>query len=170
MQNHTVDQTLTFSFPDDWHISQYDEWAFYRNRFSKMHEGIKGVDLLAVDPASTAWFIEVKDYRKQSRTKPLPLAEEIFGKVYDTLAAIVPAKCNAENEEQSHAEKVAHCKKIRVVLHLEQPPVPSKLFPKKFDLSNVQQQLRIRLKPIDAHPYVIDSQTMPIALPWSVRP
>jgi len=28
--------SLTFSFPDSWEVSKYDEWTFYRNQFSRM--------------------------------------------------------------------------------------------------------------------------------------
>lgn len=72
MQRHNVDG-LNFDFPDDWQVSKYDDWSYYRNQFAKMWNGIKSLDLLAVDPVQTAWLIEVKDYRVNQRTKPSKL-------------------------------------------------------------------------------------------------
>jgi Holliday junction resolvase-like predicted endonuclease len=40
-----------------------------------MWPGIKAVDLIAIE-GQVIWFIEVKDYRQQRRTKPIDLAEE----------------------------------------------------------------------------------------------
>ncbi|MGZ4970941.1 MAG: hypothetical protein ACXV8O_02465 [Methylobacter sp.] len=94
MQRFNVDG-LNFDFPNDWQVSKYDDWSFYRNQFSRMRNGIKSLDLLAIDPNKTAWLIEVKDYRINSRTKPSDLGEEIAHKVFDTLAAIIPAKIHA---------------------------------------------------------------------------
>lgn len=92
---------LRFGFPDRWQIGKYDDWSFYRNQFSKMRNGIKSLDILAIDSDKTAWLIEVKDYRVNSRTKPSDLGEEIALKVSDTLAAIIPAKIHATNSISS---------------------------------------------------------------------
>ena len=67
MTNIEVDG-LTFTFPDSWKVSKYDDWAFYRNQFSKIKNGIKAVDLLAIENQVT-WLIEVKDYRTSRREK-----------------------------------------------------------------------------------------------------
>ena len=99
MQRHNVDG-LNFDFPDDWQVSKYDDWSFYRNRFARMWNGIKSLDLLAIDTDKTTWLIEVKDYRINQRTKPSDLGEEVAHKVFDTLAAIIPAKINAANSDE----------------------------------------------------------------------
>ena len=152
--------SLLFSFPDGWTASQYDEWAFYRTQFCKLRDGIKAVDLLACDRDSTAWLIEVKDYRLNPRTKPSALGEEIAQKVFDTLAAMVPAAVNATKQvEQELARSFVRARKLRVVLHLEQPRTPSALRPKLIDPATLTQDLRRRLKPIDAHPLVVDSES-----------
>lgn len=62
--------TLTFDFPDPFAATKYDAWSYYRDQFSRMWDGIKAVDLLAVDGDKTTWLIEVKDYRAHARTKP----------------------------------------------------------------------------------------------------
>ena len=125
---------LTFTFPDAWRVSKYDEWSFYRQRWSRMRNEIKAVDLLLWEPNGTAWFVEVKDYRRNPRTKKLDLIEEVVRKVFDTLAALLPAAVNGdEQSEKSMAAAILRAKKLRVVLHLEQPVKPSKLFSRAFD-------------------------------------
>lgn len=158
---------LTFIFPDSWKVSKYDEWAFYRNQFSKMWNGIKAVDLLAIEN-QVIWFIEVKDYRTSRRTKALDLADEVAQKVFSTLAAMLPAKVNSSvTDEHDFAGEVVKATKLRVVLHLEQPLKKSKLFP-RIDPANVQLKLRTLIKPIDPHPKVVESTQMQ-HLEWTVR-
>jgi hypothetical protein len=167
MQRHDVDG-LNFDFPDNWKVSKYDDWSFYRNQFVKMREGIKSLDLLAIDTANTAWMIEVKDYRVQQRTKPSDLAGEIAHKVFDTLAALLPAKIHANNlDEKTMAQHVLGAHDLRVVLHLEQPVKHSKLRPRAIDPMNLQIKIRGLLKPIDAHPKVVEMAAM-ASLVWQV--
>ncbi len=160
---------LSFTFPSDWSASKYDDWSFYRNQFGKMRDGIKAVDLVAVDPSATAWLIEVKDYREHVRTKPTELSAEIQKKVFDTLAALFPACVNANDRtEQQTARALLDAKKLRVVLHLEQPKKQSRLRPRAIDPVAVTQQLRRLLRPIDAHPLVAETGNMG-PLEWNVR-
>lgn len=167
MQRFNVDG-LNFDFPDDWQVSKYDDWSFYRNQFSRMWNGIKSLDLLAIDPNKTVWLIEVKDYRVNSRTKPSDLSEEVAHKVFDTLAAIIPAKIHATNpDEKQLAHAVSASRKLRVVLHLEQPEKHSKLRPRAINPADVQQKIRQLLKPIDAHPRVVEMASME-KLEWTV--
>lgn len=167
MQCYDVDG-LNFYFPDDWKVSKYDDWSFYRNQFGKMRNGIKSLDLLAVDPNKTAWLIEAKDYRTHQRTKPSDLAGEIAHKVFDTLAALLPAKIHANDAgEKEMARAVIGSHDLRVVLHLEQPTKHSKLRPRAIDLANLKIKIRGLLKPIDAHPQVVEMATM-ATLGWTV--
>jgi hypothetical protein len=159
---------LQFDFPSLWATSKYDDWAFYRAQFRGMWGGIKAVDLLAVDPDQTAWLIEVKNYRMHARTKPSELGDEVAHKVFDTLAAMLPAKVNANDAgEVKMATAVLGAKKLRVVLHLEQPKKHSALRPRAIDPANVLQTMRRLLKPIDAHPIVAETTRMG-SLAWSV--
>lgn len=168
MQHYEVDR-LNFDFPDTWLVCKYDNWSFYRNQFAKMWNGIKALDLLAVDPTGTVWLIEVKDYRVSPRTKPSDLGEEVAHKVFDTLAAILPAKLHANDaDERNIALAVAACGGLRVVLHLEQPVKRSKLYPKAIDPAKVKQKIRQLLKPVDAHPNVVNKTNIE-ALAWSVN-
>jgi hypothetical protein len=163
-----VVEGLTFSFPENWQASKCDDWAFYRNQFSAMWPGIKAVDLVAVDPDKTVWLIEVKDYSRHRRTKPSDLPREISEKVFDTLAAMIPAKVNAASgEEKRFAGAVCKAVKLRVIFHLEQPVKHSKLFPVAIDAANVALKLRKLLKPIDAHPVVASRESMH-GLAWTV--
>lgn len=159
---------LIFTFPASWKVSKYDDWAFYRNQFSKMWNGIKAVDLLAIEN-QVIWFIEVKDYRTSRRTKALDMADEVAQKVFSTLAAMLPAKVNSSvTDERDFAGEVVKATKLRVVLHLEQPLKHSKLFPRAINPVNVQIKLRTLIKPIDPHPKVVESTQMQ-HLEWTVR-
>ena len=46
---------LLFSFPDGWTVGKYDEFVFYRKHFSKISDGLKALDLLAIDPEHKFW-------------------------------------------------------------------------------------------------------------------
>lgn len=154
-------EKLTFNFPDDWQASKFDEWSFYRNQFQQVCGGAKAVDILAIEVRACLWTIEVKDYRQHRRSKTIDLAEEIAMKVRDSLAALVAAKANANDEdEKAMAVTALRCPRLRVVLHLEQPAKHSALFPRAIDPANVQQRLRQLIKAIDPHPLVIDMGRM----------
>lgn len=147
---------IAFTFPNDWLLSKYDDWLYYRS-YAGARSGTKAVDLLAIDPDRTAWFIEVKDYRAHRRTKPTELSHEVAQKVHDTLAVVLAARTKAsEDDELQMARKVSRAKRLRVVLHLEQPAKHSKLFPRAIDPADVKLKLRTLLKPVDAHPSVVE--------------
>ncbi|MES5813913.1 hypothetical protein [Pseudoxanthomonas sp. Soil82] len=158
---------LNFTFPAGWRVSKYDEWAFYRNQFGRAKSGLKAVDLLAAQ-GPEAWLIEVKDYRRAVRTKVISIDEEVAAKVVDTLACLFPAKVNANvSEEREFAAEILGKRKIRVVLHLEQPIKHSRLFPRAIDPASVLLKLRVRLHAIDPHPLVVERLNMR-GLGWAV--
>ena len=122
--------------------------------------GIKAVDVIAA-AAATTWFIEVKDYRTHTRTKPSDLSQEVADKVFDSLAALLPASINANDaRERSVAKKLLGASRLRVVLHIEQPRKHSRLRPRAIDPANVLQKLRSLVKGIDPHPIVADRTAM----------
>lgn len=169
MQTFDVDG-ISFQFDDDWQVSKYDEWAFYKNQFSKIKSGIKSVDLIAISPSPdpVLWLIEAKDYRTHSRTKHIPIQDEFVQKVFDTLSALIPAKIRADQAEEKEIAKLAtRAKKICLVLHLEQPTTHSKLRPRAINPADIYQKLRQSLKAIDPHPRVAESTNMQ-NLPWQV--
>ena len=163
---------LSFVFPDGWKITKFDDWAFYRKHFLKMHDGLKAVDIVAISPDNaTLWLIEVKDFRRSKRTKPLPLHEEIWQKVFTTLAALLPASANASKEsEQEFAKSALKVSKVRVAFQGEQPRKPSKLFPQSFTPADLQKKFKMQFKAIDPHALVVSSPNMPSQIPWTVQP
>lgn len=162
---------LLFEFPDDWTVSAYDKWPYYQNHFKDALTGNKGVDFIAQDKSHNLWFVEVKDYRENRRMKQIHIWDEIAIKVRDTLAGLVGAKFREGDPNQGEASDALQTQTIRVVLHLEQPRNPSKLFPRKFDPQKIRQKLKQKnyLRPIDTHPLVVDLATMN-AVNWNARP
>ncbi len=159
---------LIFQFPDDAIVSQYDDWAFYRNQFNSCFGGTKAIDLLYVDAEAT-WFIEVKDYRTNRRTKAIDLGSEVATKVRDTLAGLVAAKSNAnEHQERRWARQALAKRRINVVLHLEQPIKHSKLFPRVVDPANLKIKLGQTLSAVDAHPKIVDQHNLSANMSWTV--
>jgi hypothetical protein len=89
---------LTFDFSAGWEIAKLDDWSFYRNQFQRVCKGTKAVDILAIEPGlGCVWCIEVKDYRRNRRSKSLSVAEEIACKVRDSLAMLAAARVNAND-------------------------------------------------------------------------
>lgn len=160
---------MTFTFPAGWVVTKYDDWSFYRNHFMSCCTGNKGVDLLALDPHTrTVWLVEVKDYRRHGRTNPLPIWEEIALKTRDTLAGLVAARFNSNDpDERTNADQALLAQKLRIVFHLEQPVRHSNLFPRPFDLADVQQKLRGTLRPLDPHVLAVDQQDL-TKVDWTV--
>lgn len=173
--NTIIEGGLAFDFDDDWSPAKLDDWAYYQggtgrgNGFKDCCQGNKSVDIAALQKSTrTLWLIEVKDYRVHARTKPVAVWEEVAVKTRDSLACLLSARMKASGGEQALAAKYAKAHFIRVVLHLEQPTVHSRLFPRVFDLSHVMQRLKQLVKPIDAHPWVVDRASLREGL-WSVR-
>lgn len=159
---------LTFEFPADDIATQYDDWSFYRNQFNGCFGGTKAVDFVYVD-TTALWLIEVKDYREHARTKIQDLGEEVAHKVRDTMAGLLAARANANDaDEKQIARKAIAKRRIRVVLHLEQPPKRSRLFPWVVNPGDLQLKLQQLLKPVDAHPRVVNQSSMYRDMRWTV--
>jgi len=161
---------LKFDFPAGYEIEKYDNWSFYINQFQKVAES-KAVDFIVYSPnASTVWLLEVKDYRLNSRTKEIPVENEIAQKIRDTLAGMVAARSNTNvSHERGFAQRcLTPGIRFNVVLHIEQPKHPSRRFPREYDLADILQKLKALIKPIDAHPKVVEIATTVGRLPWNV--
>ncbi len=159
---------LSFTFPSSWELGKPDDWTFYRNQFSRMRNGIKATDAIAIDDGGIAWLIEAKDYRLQARTKPSCLAEEVAAKVFDTLAMLLPASVHAcQQTEKSLARKACRANGLRVVLHLEQPQKHSRLRPRAIDPAALRMKLKKLIKSIDPHPLIVEHTCMG-NLAWTV--
>ncbi len=160
---------LACDFPDDWHVTKYDDWPFYQNQFRNCCKGCKGMDFLGFEPsAGTLWMVELKDYRQFQRTKDdkISLWDEVAVKARDTLAGLFAAKVEVGCNDHGFALLSFSATKLRVVLHLEQPRTHSKLFPRVYNLADVQQKLKQIVKPIDAHPRVVELLNMD-HVPWT---
>jgi len=159
---------LTFSFSSSGNSEKYDDWSFYRNKFGNVCGGSKAVDIIHIEESET-WMIEIKDYRVHRRTKVIDLGDEVALKVRDTLAGLVAAKFNATDMiEKQFSKRAIAAKKVHVVLHLEQPRKHSKLFPRAIDPSKILLKLKQRLKAIDAHPKVVDQNSLKPNMSWTV--
>jgi hypothetical protein len=159
---------LACDFPDAWNVTKYDDWAFYRNQFRDSCRGNKGMDFLGFDPATmTLWMIELKDYRQFTRAKDdkISLWDEVAIKARDTLAGLFAAKVKVGCDNHDFARQSLTATTLRVVLHLEQPASHSKLFPRAYDPADIQQKLKQLVRPIDAHPRVIELRKM--IVPWT---
>ncbi|WP_311221310.1 MULTISPECIES: hypothetical protein [unclassified Acidovorax] len=155
---------LDFVFPDAWQASKYDEWAFYRQHFSKMCNGVKAMDVVALSPDKVAYLIEVKDYRHPDTEKPSLLPDAIATKVLHTLAALLPAKLSASDEsERVLSRQLLGCRKLNIVVHVEQSAshIP------KVDLADLKQKLKARLRSVDTHVKVTHKAMAP--QPWTVH-
>jgi hypothetical protein len=158
---------LEHRFDDAWIVSKFDEWPFYLSHFQSQCADNKAVDVTARHPNGTLWFIELKDYRVHRRTKSIELALEVAVKVRDSLACIVAAaKWHSDHAHRDEARDHLEATKLRVVLHVEQPPHHSKLFPRVYDLANLQLKLKQLVKAVDAHPVVMDLAE--VRVPWNV--
>lgn len=168
-QAHT-EGNLLFSFPDDWTVIKFDSSRFYLKQWQSFASGCKGVDFIACGPDCDVWFIEVKDYRQASRTKPSDLFEEVAQKVRDSLAALkVLAYRMTDSEEVALARKVLKgSRRFRIVLHLEQPAKPSKIFQQVIDPKTAQHKIRQKLRVIDPHCLVGDKSYMNHKVGWQV--
>lgn len=159
---------LTFTFPTGWKAEKYDEWPIYINQIQGCCGGLKGIDFVAIDPSGTLWLIEVKDYRTNRREKPMKIWEEIAKKSAHTLSGLVIAAKNQHHSHNNCAINCLHANSIRIVLHLEQPYKPSKLFPRlPYDPADIQMKLKQMVKPIDAHPMVVAKANLP-GIYWTV--
>lgn len=163
-----TEAALEFTFVDGWEVSRYDNWSHYRERFIKVCSGVKAVDILAVEAKKCCWLLEVKDYRRHQRTKAIDLADEVAEKVRDTLAGLVASQFRAaDGVEKNAARQALRANRLAVVLHLEQPTKPSKLFPRSIDPAKVLQRLKQLIKSIDPHPRVVELSRME-GIPWKV--
>lgn len=156
-------EKITFTFPPDWLASKYDDWAFYRDKFSRQGPGIAAVDLVAASPSREAFLIEVKDYRHPGAEKPSDLPASIVNKVICTLAALLPASIYSTNEERTLSRRLLRCKSLKVVVHIEQPRSHRQVV----DPADIKQKLKSRLRAVDPHLKVTSMADMR-GMPWTV--
>lgn len=159
-----------FSFSLEWSAFKYDDSAFYRDVFSRVHDGLGAVDIVAVErnPATgddaRVVLIEVKDYRHPNlkEKKPSILVEEVLRKVTSTLSGLsVSARRAEDSTEKTLAARTQASARVEVILHCENPATPI------VDPSELAIKLRQRLRPIVDF-VSVGTQRSPGG-PWTVR-
>ncbi len=159
---------LEFIFPDDWQVEKLDDTPFYRKHFQGFADS-KSVDIVSFKPdGEELWLLEVKDYRINPRTKTLDLFLEIALKVRDTLALLYLAKSKPEISIYGFAGEAVAKTTIRVVLHLEQPANPSRLYPLIVDRDNARIKLAQTVRVVDPHALFCEMSAMPPNCQWQV--
>ncbi len=164
-----VEGKLTFTFPNSWQVVKYDETSFYKKHFQKLGAS-RCVDIVAFETEvdDQLWLLEVKDYRQNKRTKTEDLFLEIARKVRDTLANLYLAQRHEEADCYDFAQLASRKQTIRVVLHLEQPQKPSKLYPQVVSHTNAQIKLRQVVRVADPHALFCEIAKMPAQCQWTV--
>ena len=168
---------ITFDFNSTVTAQIYDQWRHYTAVWQAHVGGQKAVDIVAVagiPPQSTAWLIEVKDFRVITGTPKesniAGLAQFMADKAHDTLAGLTHASRHAAipGEKQFATDALASASS-RIVLHLEpHTGAHTKLFPAGFPAS-VLQNLRQLVKAIDTKPLVLKIANTPNSgVPWAV--
>jgi hypothetical protein len=168
--------TLTFKFPDNWHICRPEDTSFYQRHFQQFCNGSKEMDFLAFDPNDQVfWLIEVKDYRVHQRIKEVELADEVATKTRDVLAMLPVGRLRDGGISQPGKLQIrdfwqyaCEATNFRVVLHCELPISPSKLFPSIKDEANLQTKLSQKLHCIDPHS-LFTNRSIGHGLPWTVN-
>ena len=166
------EKRLTFTFPEDYRATKYDNWEHYeifqnscnlRNKIDTNEKGKNGIDQSVVNDSgssgvdiialheSTLWLIEIKDYyqlefepNSQSIDEKLSdLPYLIARKIRDSLAGLVSAKFKAEKqEEKDFAHSALNCNEIKIVLHIEMPSSISKLSPSSLDIASLKVKFK----------------------------
>ncbi|MBF4562547.1 hypothetical protein ITJ43_10365 [Microbacterium sp. VKM Ac-2870] len=159
----------TFAFTDEWSAIKYDDSDFYRALYSRVHDGLGAVDIVALHSDSTTGhdvrvvLIEVKDYRHPNLRQKAPsiLIEEVLRKVTATLGGLSVGARRANIEvEKALFSRAQGAARVELVLHCENPSVPI------VDPSELAIKLRQRLKRI-VDSAVVGKSILPGG-PWSV--
>jgi hypothetical protein len=172
MPQYFQEGRVSFDFPDGWRVLRPQEASYYRRHFQSFAGGAKECDFLLFEPHHRIlWMVEVKDYTTQPRSKTTDLMREVAQKVRDSLALLVSAAANDTTDPAkagAFARAVLPPAGLRVVLHLDQPSKPSKLFPRQKMETDATQRLRQEVRGVDARARVV-STTRPGSVPWSSR-
>lgn len=100
----------------------------------------------------------------------MDLGDEVAFKVRDTMAGLLAARIHAgDDSEKAFAGRAVNTRRIRVVLHLEQPRKHSRLFPRSIDPADMTLKLKQRLKAVDPHPKIVDHRTLHPDIIWTVE-
>jgi len=170
------------------------DWYVYKKCTKyKENEGLKGVDIIAIDLSNNLYLIESKDYSKfnikeekekkeeekkeEEKYKILSInhiADEVAKKFRDTLFAIwCGGICDKNSKNRSILNRIrTQTYKIQFIFHFESPikkPYKSGLLKKIIPITNMQDLLRTKLSVMQNYVkvYDMDSKKL-INYPWTV--
>lgn len=127
------------------------------------------MDFILLEPVNRVlWLLEVKDYTTTRRTKTQCLFEEIAEKIRDSLSLLLAGSVRDDPSNggvRSFMDACAVPKDIKVVLHLEHPSKPSKMFPGVKIDADATQKLRAKVREVDPRARV--SSTSSTDMPWN---
>ena len=160
---------LKFNFSFD--AIKFDETIYYRNHFIKIQDGIKAIDILAVNKSDN-YMIEVKDYTHPDTKdkKEGELIEDLIKKILDSLSSIYSMSLFANDViEKEMAIKFLTNKNLFLIFHIETPPPRRGLEQSSYSLSNMQLRLRNKLKSVTTKTNIkVINKSNLKKLPWSV--
>lgn len=162
---------LKFNFSKSFDAIKFDDSIYYRKHFQKIQQGIKAIDILAINRDEN-YMIEVKDYTHPD-TVPLEhtqLLEDIIKKFIFSISAIYPMSyIITQNEEQEIAKNFLKNRILFLILHIEIPRPRRNLKQSNYNLPNLQLELRRRLSTITNKTNIkVVSKSNLKDLPWSV--
>ncbi|MEY4243342.1 MAG: hypothetical protein RLZZ245_927 [Verrucomicrobiota bacterium] len=159
---------IRFEFPDGWEVLRPEKASYYTRRFQSFAGGCKEMDFILFDPVNRVlWFLEVKDYTTNPRIKKQCVFEEIAEKIRDSLALLLAGSVREDPSNggvRSFMDVCAIPNAIKIVLHLEQPLKPSKMFPGVKIEADATQKLRAKVKAVDPRARV--SSTSSTDMEW----
>jgi hypothetical protein len=158
---------LEFNFAFD--AIKLDDSNFYRKHFMKIQDNLKIIDILAIDK-NRNYFIEIKDYTypETKSIKRIELIETIVKKVICSLSILYPMSYKAHKPyEKEIAKKFFQKQNLTIILHIEKPILTMRIEQSTWDLSELQQKLKQKLKAISNSVKVVSINNMQ-NLPWKV--
>lgn len=154
---------IRFEFPDAWKVLRPEKASYYTRHFQNFAGGCKEMDFILFEPANRVlWLLEVKDYTTNRRLKAQCVFEEIAEKVRDSLALLLAGSVRDDPSNggvRSFMDFCAIPNDIKIVLHLEQPSKPSKMFPGVKIDADATQKLRAKVRAVDPHARVSSTST-----------
>ncbi len=158
---------IVYGFPDDMTVVRLEANPFYCKHWQNFgvqpkEDGNKESDFIGIAANSEClWLIEVKDYRRNTRTKPSSLGLEFAKKCRDTLSCLAGMRMSpwSDTEQRQIATRALRSKTIRCILHVEQVS-RSKLFPLVVDPADLLDSVRRSLRSLDPRARAGDAECL----------
>jgi len=157
---------LEFTFAFD--AIKLDDSTYYLKSFQKVQNNLKVIDILAIDNRKNYFKIKDYTYPNTKSIKQIELIEAVIKKVVCSMSMLYPMSHKALYTNEKDIAKLFFDKNnLTVILHIEKPPLTTRLKQSKWDLSDLQIKLKQRLKNISESVKVVSIGKMQ-KLPWSV--